>query len=103
MSMQVIDTESMQKVSAKEVKPIPLYQLENLLISLLCLEVNQIVGPCTMTNQVMYLMLSGKGELIVTGEERQLLNSGSLIVIPAGVERMLLAKEQSRVLTIQSS
>ena len=101
MTIQVIDVESMQKFSADEVKPIMLHQSEGLVTLLLCLEAGQAVGPCTMTNRVLYLMLAGQGKLNVSGEHEQLLITDSLVVVPAGVERTLSAKERSRVLAIQ--
>ena len=101
MSIQVMDVESMQKFSAGEVKPIMLHQSEGLVTLLLCLEEGQAVGPCTMTTRVLYLVLAGQGELNVADEQEQLLNASSLVVVPAGVERTLSAKERSRVLAIQ--
>lgn len=101
MSIQVIDVESMQKFSAEEVHPIVLHQSEGLVTLLLCLEEGQGVGPCTMTNRVLYLVLEGQGQLNVAGEQEQLLNASSLVVVPAGVVRTLSAKEHSRVLAIQ--
>jgi quercetin dioxygenase-like cupin family protein len=54
-----------------------------------------------MTNRVQYLVLAGQGQLNVAGEQEQLLNANSLVVVPAGIVRTLLAKERSRVLAIQ--
>jgi quercetin dioxygenase-like cupin family protein len=101
MSIQVINVEAMQKFSVDEVKPIMLHQSEGLVTLLLCLEAGQAVGPCTMTNRVQYLVLAGQGQLNVAGEQEQLLNANSLVVVPAGIVRTLLAKERSRVLAIQ--
>jgi quercetin dioxygenase-like cupin family protein len=101
MTIQVIDVESMQKFLANEVQPIVLHQSEGLVTLLLCLEAGQAVGPCAMTTRVLYLVLSGQGQLNVAGEQGQLLNASSLVVVPAGVVRTLSAKERSRVLAIQ--
>ena len=101
MTIQVIDVESMQKFLANEVQPIVLHQSEGLVTLLLCLEAGQAVGPCVMTARVLYLVLSGQGQLNVAGEQGQLLNASSLVVVPAGVVRTLSAKERSRVLAIQ--
>jgi quercetin dioxygenase-like cupin family protein len=83
------------------VQPIVLHQSEGLVKLLLCLEAGQEVGPCAMTMRVLYLMLAGQGQLSVAGEQEQLLNDSSLVVVPAGVVRTLSAKECSRVLAIQ--
>lgn len=101
MTIQVMALESMQKFSADEVKPITLHQSDGLATLLLCLEAGQKVGPCSMTSRVLYLVLSGQGQLSVAGEQEQLLSANSLAVVPAGVERTLTAKERSRVLAIQ--
>lgn len=101
MTIQVMDIESVQKFSADEVKPIMLHQSDGLVTLLLCLEAGQKVGPCSMTMRVLYLVLSGQGQLSVSGEQEQLLNANSFVVVPAGVERTLTAKERSRVMAIQ--
>ena len=100
MTIQVIDVDSMQKFSTDEVQPIVLHQSEGLVTLLLCLEAGQAVGPCVMTTRVLYLVLSGQGQLSVAGEQEQLTTS-SLAVVPAGVVRTLSASERSRVLAIQ--
>ena len=100
MTIQVIDVNSMQKFSTDEVQPIVLHQSEGLVTLLLCLEAGQAVGPCTMTTRVLYLVLSGQGQLSVAGEQEEL-NISSLAVVPAGVVRSLSARERSRVLAIQ--
>jgi len=101
MTIQVIDVNSMQKFSTDEVQPIVLHQSEGLVTLLLCLEAGQAVGPCTMTTRVLYLVLSGQGQLSVAGEQEQLINASSLAVVPAGVVRTLSTKERSHVLAIQ--
>jgi quercetin dioxygenase-like cupin family protein len=101
MTIQVIEIDSVQEFSANEVQPIVLHQSEGLVTLLLCLEAGQAVGPCAMTTRVLYLVLSGQGQLNVTGEQEQLLNASSLVVVPAGVVRSLSARERSRVLAIQ--
>ena len=101
MTIQVIDVESMQKFSADEVKPIMLHQSEGLVTLLLCLEAGQKVGPCTMTMRVLYMVLSGQGQLSVADEQEQWLNANSFVVVPAGVVRTLSAKKRSRIIAIQ--
>ena len=101
MTIQVIDIESVQKFSANEVQPIVLHRSEGLVTLLLCLEAGQEVGPCTMTMRVLYMVLSGQEQLSVAGEQEQLLNANSFVVVPASVKRTLSAKERSRVLAIQ--
>jgi len=102
MTIQVIDVDSMQKFSTHEVQPIVLHQSEGLVTLLLCLEAGQEVGPCVMTARVLYLVLSGRGQLQVEGEQAEL-NAGSLVAVPAGVVRSLSAMERSRVLAVQVS
>lgn len=82
MTIQVMDLESMQRFSADEVKPIMLHQSDGLVTLRLCLEAGQQVGPCSMTSRVLYLVLSGQGQLRVAGEQEQLLNANSFVVVP---------------------
>jgi len=91
----------MQEYSPNEVQPIVLHQSEGLATLVLCLEAGQSVGPCAMTTRVLYLVLSGQEQLNAAGEQEQLLDASSLVVVPAGVVRNLSAKERSRVLAIQ--
>ncbi len=102
MTYQVIDVEAMQKFSADGVHPVVLVQSTGLVTLLLCLEVGQEVGPCVMTERVMYLVHSGSAQLNVQGERRKL-NTGSLAVVPADIIRTLTALERSLVLAIQVS
>lgn len=103
MTIQVIDFESMQKFSAEAAQPIVLHRSEGLVTLLLCLEAGRGVGPCVMTTRVLYMVLSGQAQLSVAGEQEQLLNASSLVVVPAGVNRRLSAKKRSRVLAIQAA
>lgn len=101
MTIQVIDVDSMQKFSMGELQPIVLHQSEGLVTLLLCLEAGQKVGPCTMTMRVLYIVLSGQGQLSVASKQEQLLSASSMAVVPAGVVRTLSVRERSRVLAIQ--
>jgi quercetin dioxygenase-like cupin family protein len=100
LSIHVIDVESMQKFSADEVQPIVLQQSDGLVTLLVCLEADQEVGPCVMTTRVLYLVLAGRGQLCVVGEQAEL-NAGSLVVVPADVVRSIVASEQMRLLAVQ--
>ena len=100
MTIHVIDVESMQEFSADEVQPIVLQQFEGLVTLLVCLEAGQEVGPCVMTTRVLYLVLAGRGQLRVAGEQAEL-NAGSLVVVPADVVRCIVAIEQMRLLAVQ--
>lgn len=101
MAIQVTDIDRVEKYSPDVVQPILLHQSEGLVAFLLCLDAGQGVGPCVMTTRVLYLVLAGRGQLSVAGEQAQLLNASSFAVVPAGVMRTLSAKERSRVLAIQ--
>ena len=100
MTIHVIGVESMQKFSADEVQPIVLHQSDGLMTLLVCLEAGQEVGPCVMTTRVLYLVLVGRGQLRVAGEQAEL-NAGSLVVVPADVVRSIVASEQMRLLAVQ--
>lgn len=100
MTIQVIDVEAMQKFSVDGVQPVVLHQSEGLVTLLLCLEAGQEVGPCVMTQRVVYLVQFGNAQLRVAGEQQEL-KAGSLVVVPAGVNRTVSAQERSRVLAVQ--
>ncbi|MBN1147976.1 MAG: hypothetical protein JXA78_12030 [Anaerolineales bacterium] len=100
MTIQVTDFESMQRFSVDSVQPIVLHQSEGLVTLLLCLEAGQGVGPCVMTERVLYLVLTGQAQLSVAGEQKHL-NANSLVVVPAGINRTLSALARSRVLVVQ--
>jgi len=100
MTIQVINTESYQSFSLASVQPVVLYQSESLTSLLVCIEAGQKLSPCVMSMQVLYMVLSGSGQIFVADEEAEL-KPGSLVVICAGDVRSIKADERMRVLAIQ--
>jgi len=100
MTIQVIEVETMLKFSADEVQPIILHQSEGLVALLLCLEPAQAVGPCVMSARVLYSVMAGSGQLHVADEQAGL-KTGSVVVVPAGVVRSIVAVERMRLLAVQ--
>ena len=100
MSVHVIDTENRQQFSLAEVQPVTLYQSEGLVALLLCLEPGQVVGPCVMSARVLYSVMAGSGQLHVADEQAGL-KTGSVVVVPAGVVRSIVAAERMRLLAVQ--
>jgi quercetin dioxygenase-like cupin family protein len=100
MTIQVIDVESMQMFSADEVQPVVLHQSEGLMTLLLCLEPDQVVGPCIMSARVQYLVMAGSGQLHVAQEQAEL-KTGSMVVVPPDVVRSIVAIERMRLLAVQ--
>jgi quercetin dioxygenase-like cupin family protein len=100
MTIQVIDVETMQKFSADEVQPIVLHQSEGLVALLLCLDPGQVVGPCVMSARILYLVMAGSGQLNVADEQAGL-KTGSVVIVPAGVVRSIVAAERMRLLAVQ--
>lgn len=100
MTIHVIDVESMQKFSVDEVRPIILHQSEGLVTLLLCLEPGQVVGPCVMSARGQYLVMAGNGQLNVADEQAGL-KTGSVVVIPPGVVRSIVAVERMCLLAVQ--
>lgn len=100
MTIQIINTESYQSFSLDSVQPVVLYQSENLTSLLICVEAGQKLSPCVMSMQVLYVVLSGSGQIFVANEEAEL-KPGSLVVVRAGDVRSIKADERMRVLAIQ--
>ena len=100
MTIQVINTESYQIFSLDSVQPVVLYQSESLTSLLVCVEAGQKLSPCVMSMQVLYVVLSGSGQIFVADEEAEL-KPGSLIVVRTGDVRSIKADERMRVLAIQ--
>jgi quercetin dioxygenase-like cupin family protein len=100
MTIQVIDVESMQKFSTDEAQHIVLHQSEGLVTLLVCLVPGQEVGPCVMSARVQYLVMVGRGRLHVAEEQAEL-KTGSVVVVPSGIVRSIVAIEQMRILAVQ--
>jgi quercetin dioxygenase-like cupin family protein len=100
MTIQVIDSESMQKYSADEAHHIVLHKSDRLVTLLVCLEPGQVLGPCVMNMRVQYVVMAGNG-LIHVADEQAGLKTGSVVVIPAGVVRSIVAVERMRLLAVQ--
>ena len=100
MTIHVIDVESIQKFTKDEVQPVVLHQSEGLVTLLLCLEPDQVVGPCVMSARVQYLVIAGSGQLNVADEQARL-KTGSMVVVAPDVVRSIVAVERMRLLAVQ--
>ncbi len=100
MTIQVMDVESMQNFSADGAQHIVLHKSEGLVTLLVCLEPGQEVGPCVMSTRVQYVVMAGRGQLHVAEEQAEL-KTGSVVVVPSGIVRRIVAVEQMRILAVQ--
>lgn len=81
-------------------QPIVLYQSEDLVTLLLCLEPGQMVGPCVMSARVQYLMIAGSGQLHVAYEQTELKTS-SMVVVAPNVVRSIVAVGRMCLVAVQ--
>jgi len=78
----------------------PLLSAEGAQALLLHLAEEEAVGPCRMSQTVLYLVLSGQGRLRVESDEVDL-QQGTLALVPRDAERTLKAADPMRVLAVQ--
>lgn len=78
----------------------PLLSAEGAQALLRHLAEGEAVGPCRMSQTVLYLVLSGQGQLRVENDEVDL-QQGTLALVPRDAERTLGAADPMRVLAVQ--
>jgi len=78
----------------------PLLSVEGVQALLVRPAKGEAVEPCRMSQTVLYLVLSGQGDLRVETDEVDL-QQGSLALVPRDAERTLQADEPMRVLAVQ--
>ena len=100
MTYHIVETEGLEGFSPNGVRPIPLLDTDKVRALLLNIDAGQSVAPCQMSSTVLYYVIEGQGRLSVDGEQAEL-QTGSLIVVPAGAIRSISADERMRVLAVQ--
>jgi quercetin dioxygenase-like cupin family protein len=95
-----IDTHDLKDFSAIEALHTPLLDTSKLRTLLLNLNSGQSSPFCNMTVPVLYFVLEGEGELLVEDEHYDL-RAGSLAIVPAETNRIVLATTAMRVLGVQ--
>jgi len=102
MTIQIVETENLKNVppSGASVTPMSLIDTDEVHALLLNLAAGQSVAPCRMPTTVLYYVIEGHGLLRMENEQTAL-QTGSLVVVPAGAVRAVSAAGQMRVLAVQ--
>ena len=100
MSIIIIETQNLKTASPTGLLSTPLLETDQARALFLNLADGQKVPPCQMSATVLYYVVEGQGLLNVESEQAEL-QTGSLVVVPAGTTRSISATTQMRVLAVQ--
>jgi len=102
MAVAVIETERLKDFppSSAEIAPRRLIDTDNVAALLVNVDAGQTIEPCRMSATVLYYVIEGEGGLQVE-DGGQDLQTGSLVLVPAGTVRTISAVEPMRVLAVQ--
>lgn len=102
MTIQIVETKDLKDFlpDGVSITPTPLIDAAKARALLLSLAAGQSVGPCQMSATVLYYVVEGQGRLRVDDEQAEL-QTGSLVVVPAGAVRAISTAGQMRVLAVQ--
>ena len=77
------------------------YDRSNLKAQVVCLKTGQSIPPCTMSNDVLFYVIKGKGEIIIDNKKEELKSMISIIVLKEAKSKSILAKTNMVILAIQ--
>ena len=77
------------------------YEQSNIKAQVVCLKSRQIIPPCKMSNDVLFYIIEGKGEIIVDNKKEKIKPMISIIVPKNAKSRSILAKTDMVILAIQ--
>ncbi|HDJ22290.1 MAG: hypothetical protein DRJ06_05180 [Candidatus Aminicenantes bacterium] len=77
------------------------FETERVKAQVMGLEPGQQIPPCRMNNDVIFVVLEGKGKIIINGEEEDIKKSSCILVPKEKESRSLKAKTKMVVLAIQ--
>ena len=103
MTIQIVETKDLKDFlpDGVGITPTPLIDAAKARALLLNLAAGQSVGPCQMSAAtVLYYVVEGQGHLRVDDEQAKL-QTGSLVVVPAGAVRAISAAGQMRILAVK--
>jgi mannose-6-phosphate isomerase-like protein (cupin superfamily) len=69
---------------------------------IMCLKAGQIIPPCKMTNDVLFYVIEGEGEIIVDSKKEELKANVSIVVPCEAESRSIQAKTDMVILGVQS-
>ena len=100
MSIKIIETHNLITISPNGVLSTPLLETEQVRSLFLNLAGGQKVPPCQMSAPVLYFVVEGQGSLFVESEHAEM-QTGSMVLVPAGTTRSISAATPMRVLALQ--
>ncbi len=100
--MELLNLEQLKDFSPAEHVKRELVVTDSFKMLLLCFEPGQAVPPCTMTRHTAFYIVEGEGTVVVEKESKPI-STGSIVLIPPGLERQILAKTRLVVLAMQHS
>jgi quercetin dioxygenase-like cupin family protein len=100
MAVHIVETDGLKAFSPDGARPTRLLDTDKVHVLLLNLEAGQSVAPCEMSVAVLYYVIEGQGALRVMDEQGRL-QTGSLVIVPAGAIRSISADSRMRVLAMQ--
>ena len=100
MSINIIETQDLTTFPQTGALSTSLLMTDQAQVLFLNVAGGQKVKPCQMSVTVLYYVVEGQGLLYVESEQAEL-QTGSLVVVPPGTTRSILATTQMRVLAVQ--
>ncbi|SFQ99478.1 cupin domain-containing protein [Desulfoscipio geothermicus] len=98
--MSVLNIKNLIEFSGREQVKKVLFDLPKTKGLLICFEPGQSVPPCIMASDLIFYTVEGKGLLEMEGEKQDM-QEGILIMVPANKERKITAITRLVVLAIQ--
>ncbi|MEM0117263.1 MAG: DUF2249 domain-containing protein [Conexivisphaerales archaeon] len=93
--------EKLRQYDEKYFRPVPVFSRDDYRVLLVYLKSGQFIPVHTPANDVVLLIVKGRGE-VIAGKERAKVFPGSIIVVPGGVRRGLIAETEVEALHLVS-
>ena len=78
------------------------YDYGGLKAQIVCLKAGQVIPPCKMSNDVLFYIIEGSGEIIVDNKKEDLEEMVSVVVPKEAESRSITARTDMVVLAVQS-
>jgi quercetin dioxygenase-like cupin family protein len=78
------------------------YDEGNIKAQIMCLKAGQVIPPCKMSNDVLFYVIEGNGEIIVDNKKEALFAGVSVIVPKEAKSRSISAKMDMVILAVQA-
>ncbi len=99
--MKRIDLKSLATYRDAGPSKIPVHEDQYARVLFLCFKAGQEVQPCVMERDVIFVVIEGHGVLTAEREDA-VLEPGTMVIVPRGVERAIRARTDLSVLGVQT-